>query len=195
MVNHDLFERTVSSRTPVYLSGDGVNITFQTRITSVADGVCVLHNTVPVTQIRAFMASQRFALQVQMLRLTAERVTPDATHLLFPLATAGAEQSETRADERFAFGAEERVECRFINPYDERTELVKPVIDMSASGLSLQTHFTSELFAPGLTIGDLRVLIDGEAYARHPATVVYSRKLMDLEGRLRRQVGVRFGAP
>ena len=79
-----------------------------------------------------------------------------------------------------------------LNPYDGETRLSKAVMDMSATGMSLSTTFDSQLFKAETFLPSLRVMIDGELYTQTRGRVVYNRKLLDLSGQLRTQVGIKF---
>ena len=90
------------------------------------------------------------------------------------------------------FTADERVIVEILNPFDGETRISKSVMDMSATGLSLRTTFESQLFRPDTYLPTMRVLVDGELYKKGSGRVVYRRKLMDLNGQIRSQVGIKF---
>ena len=130
-------------------------------------------------------------IQVQMIRFQADRIDTDGQLIVFPLKAMSVIE-ETRQSERFPFTAEERVVCELLNPFDGETRIFKNVMDMSATGLSMRTRFESKLFAPGTSIPEIKVLIDGKPYSAVSGTIVYNRKLMTHKGRIRLQVGIKF---
>jgi hypothetical protein len=186
-----LLQEACQAKVPVLFSGDGLNITFQTHILKVDSVRVMLENRVPPRFIRAVANSKNFSLQARMVRFQSERIETDGEHLIFPLGENSLIE-ETRQSERFSFAAEERVIVEILNPYDGETRLSKAVMDMSATGMSLSTTFESQLFKPDTVLPSLRVMIDGELYTQARGRVVYNRKLLDLSGQLRTQVGVKF---
>lgn len=175
----------------VMFSGDGVDIVFQTQILSIGKDYVSILNKVPPEYIRSMIKSRQFSLQSKMMRFQSQTISTDGVNILFPLDRLK-EIEETRQAERFPFEADERVICELINPYDKETVLSKAVLDMSATGLSIRSPKASSLFRPGTLFNDVKVIIDGEPYTKTAASVVYTRKLMDLNGILRVQVGLKF---
>ncbi len=176
---------------PVLFSGDGLGITFQTHILKVDTERVMLENRVLPRFIRAVVGSKNFSLQARMVRFQSDRLGTDGEHVIFPLGENSMIE-ETRQAERFSFAAEERVIVEILNPYDGETRLSKAVMDMSATGMSLSTTFDSQLFKAETFLPSLRVMIDGELYTQTRGRVVYNRKLLDLSGQLRTQVGIKF---
>lgn len=189
----EILRDAAATRKPVFFSGDGLDVTFQTYILSVTDDEIWLENRVPPEHISKFIHSKNFALLVSMVRFQAKRLDNDGQNLRFPL-TKDSLIEETRGSERYSFSSDEHVICEFLNPFDHETRLSKTVIDMSATGLSIRTTLESQLFRPGNVLPELQVLIDGEPYTRGRGRIVYTRKLMDLRGGLRLQVGIKFEA-
>ena len=185
-----LLSDAAENRRSVFFSSEGVDIVFQTHIIEVASNHVVLANKVTPEYIRKVREGKRFFLHCQMVRFVTEQIDTDGVHILFPLMSLKVIE-ETRQSQRFPFDPEERVICEFFNPYDSETRLEKTVMDMSATGISLQTHH-SQLFQPGTKFPEMRVLIDGEPYTKAAGTVIYLRRLMDQHGKLRVQVGFKF---
>lgn len=175
----------------VFLSGNKLGVTFQTFIIAVTDDHVLIENRVKPRFIREFSQSTQFSLQAAMVRYQTDEIRSDGEHIIFPLKENSLIE-ETRQAERFSFTAEERVITEILNPFDNETRLSKSVMDMSATGLSLRTTFDSKLFSPNTLLPNIKVLIDGELYIQSPGRVVYSRKLLDLKGTLRTQVGIKF---
>lgn len=98
----------------------------------------------------------------------------------------------TRQSERFMFTPDEKVIAEIVNPFENRTILKRPVMDMSATGLSLRINHPTKPFSPGVALANVRVTIDGKEWTKAQAEVVYNRKFLDLEGALRVQVGLKF---
>lgn len=185
-----LLHESSAQKRSVYFSSDSVDIVFQTHLLTVAANHVVLANYVTLDYIRAVASAKKFFLQCQMVRFAADQVSTDGVNILFPLTSLTAIE-ETRQSQRFPFEPEEHVICEFTNPVDGITKLTKGVMDMSATGLSLRAH-ASHLFEPGLSIPEIKVTIDGAPYTKTSGTVVYRRKLMDMKGKLRMQVGLKF---
>lgn len=189
-----LLQEAQRERTLVYLSGDGIDITFETRIQKVDSERLIVENPVRPQYIHRMRNSERFSMLVKMVRFQTDKIESDGQNIVFPLK-AMTVLEETRQSERFPFTAEERVVCEVLNPFDRETRVTKSLMDMSATGLSLRTRFESRLFKPGVTLPEIRVLIDGRPYSQSRGQVVYTRKLMDYRGKLRLQVGVKFDEP
>jgi len=181
-------------KTPVFISGDGTDVTFQTFLLHVEEDSLLVENRIKPEYISAFCRSKSFSLLVSMVRFQSQQISTDGQHILFPLKKDSVIE-ETRGSERFAFSSEEHVICEVLNPFDGETRLSKSVMDMSATGLSIRTTFESELFQPSTFLPDLRVLIDGEPYTQSAGRVVYKRKMLDLSGGLRLQVGIKLEKP
>lgn len=189
--SHEVLTQSFRQKTPVFFSGDALGISFQTFIHAVEDNCLRLENRVHPRYIRRLVESQRFTLQASMIRFGSDRIDSDGEHIVFPLKEDSAIE-ETRQSERFSFTADERVVSEILNPYDGETKISKSVMDMSATGLSLRTTFESRLFDPETLLPSIRVLIDGEPYTHAAGRVVYRRKIIDLSGQLRTQVGIKF---
>jgi len=189
--NQKVLADACHERRSVFISGDNLQITFQTFILAVHADHVTLSNRIKPRYISAFVASRAFSLQAGMVRYQSDHITSDGEHMIFPLK-ADAVIEETRQAERISFAADERVIAEILNPFDGETRLSKAVMDMSSTGLSLRTSFESKLFQPETYLPHIRVLIGGEVFKQGPGRVVYRRNLMDLGGQMRNQVGVKF---
>ena len=187
-----LLSETHKGKKSVFLSGNQLDISFQTFIKAIDDSQVILENSVKPQFIGEMCQSGKFFLQVRMIRFEAKELGSDGVNLIFPISD-NLIVEETRQSERFPFTDEEKVFCEILNPFDGETLLRKSVMDMSATGLSLRTTFPSQLFSPGTELPNLKVLIDGELYTEGVGTVVYGRKVLDVKGKLRTQVGIKFG--
>ena len=176
---------------PVFVGSNGIDISFQTLIKSIEDSQLLLENMVRPEYIRKFTSGSKFFLQCKMIRLQSSATKPHGSLMAF-LMEDNSVIEETRQSERFMFSPEERVIADILNPWDHKTMIKRPVMDMSATGLSLRMNIASKAFAPGTMLPDVKVVIDGKPYTRASAEVVYNRRFMDLQGRLRVQVGVKF---
>jgi hypothetical protein len=181
----------VDERVPVIFSADGWSIVYQALVIAVHENSIVIANRVPPQHISKVMKATGFGLHCKMLRFISKRVESDGENMVFVLADLE-QLEETRQAERFPFDNEERVICEIKNPVDQKTVLVKSVLDMSATGISIRCSKQTKLFRPGTKFPELKVVIDGNIYQKTSGTVVYSRQLMDLSGRLRVQVGLKF---
>jgi len=189
--NQKVLADACHERRSVFISGDSLQITFQTFILAVHADHVTLSNRIKPRFISAFVASRAFSLQAGMVRYQSDHISSDGEHMIFPLK-ADAVIEETRQAERISFAADERVIAEILNPFDGETRLSKAVMDMSSTGLSLRTSFESKLFQPETYLPQIRVLIGGEIFKQGPGRVVYRRNLMDLGGQMRSQVGVKF---
>jgi hypothetical protein len=187
-------QEAIKLRSSCYLGCDNLDTTFQTTILDCPDQVLHVQNTIRPEYINEFMKAKKFNLLVNMIRLNSNIVDTDGVAILFRLQESELVE-ETRKSQRFAFSSEERVVCELVNPYDQETVLSKSVMDMSANGISLRSTFDSQLFQPGTHLPEVRVLIDGDMYTENSGLVVYKRKLIDLDGQLRMQVGIKFKNP
>lgn len=183
------------NRIPVFVSSSGLNIAFQTVIKRIEGSELLLENMVRPEYIRQFSSGEKFFLQCKMLRLQSTVVGPQGPFMSF-LTQDNSVIEETRQSERFMFAPEERVIAELMNPFDKKTKVRRTVMDMSATGLSLRMNVASKLFEPSVKLPDIRVIIDGKPYTKASAEVVYNRRFMDLSGKLRVQVGIKFtGSP
>ena len=189
--NRGILEAALASKQAVMLSAHGVDIAFQTLIKAIEPEQVVLENRIKPHFVRAFVGAQQFSLQAAMVRFNADHIGSDGEHVLFPLKKDSVIE-ETRQAERFAFDADERVVAEVLNPFDGETTLAKSVMDMSATGLSLRTTYESKLFEPGVVLPSVRVMISGETYMQAAGRIVYRRKILDLSGQIRIQVGIKF---
>lgn len=175
----------------VYLSGSSLDISFQTKVLMIESEKLVLKNVVPPEFIKQLWASKQFTLQAKMTRFSSDHVESDGLNIVFHIQSLDIIE-ETRTAPRFLFEPEERVICELLNPYDRETWLAKSVLDMSASGLSISCGVASELFAQGTRFDTIRVVIDGEPYTVTSGTVVHVRKLLEVNGKMRAQVGFKL---
>ncbi|MEZ4743272.1 MAG: hypothetical protein R3B45_12645 [Bdellovibrionota bacterium] len=186
-----VFQQAMQDRTPIYLSADALDISFQTKIIKIADNHLVLKNTITPEYIKTFMSSTHYFFQVSMLRHQCDKIKSDGAHIIYPISEQSLIKDE-RQSERFSFTAAENVVCEILNPYDQVTRITKQILDMSAYGLSFQTTYASNLIQAGAHLDEIRVMIDGEPYKITSGEIVYQRKLMNLRGQIRIQAGVKF---
>lgn len=172
-------------------SAEAWPIVYQAQIINVQPNSVTLSNKVPYTHIADVMQRKRFGLQCKMTRFSSRRVDSDGENMVFVFSELE-EIEETRQSERFPFEHEEKVICEIRNPVDQKTILSREILDMSATGLSLRCAKPSALFRPGRYFPELRVIINGQIYQNTSGTVVYTRQMMDLNAKLRVQVGMKF---
>jgi hypothetical protein len=186
-----ILSTALTEKRPTFLAGSGLSVTFETRVISVLpDGVCLL-NTVPYTMIKQFKQSDAFSLQVGMTRFQSVKLRTDGEHLILGL-NADSAIEETRQHERFTFQPTEAVTAEIINPFDQETTIVRPVMDMSKNGMSFRTHQSSELFKRGRYLPQITVKTGSEIYRTSRGSVVYSREVIDIRGHRRIQIGIKF---
>lgn len=179
---------------PVFLTGDALPITFQTFVLGTASDHILLENRIKPEYIRKFRSSKTFIVQAEMVRFKSQALDVDGVNLIFPISDESV-IGETRQSERLAFTNEERVVVEILNPFDGETRVTKSVMDISANGLSLRTSFDSPLFSPGNILPSLKIIIDGNTFKEVKGETVYNKRFMDLSGKLRIQVGVKFLNP
>ena len=137
------------------------------------------------------MDSKNYFLQVSTHRFHCERIESDGEHILFPIKHASL-LKDIRQEQRFSFSSDQKVVCEILNPYDMQTILRKPVIDLSASGVSIRNYFESNLFKPGTHLPEIKVLIDNAQHISHSGEIIYTRNLMNLKREESIQVGIKF---
>ncbi len=191
-VEKKILEKALKEQYPVIFSGSELDISFQTLVVDYKEDLVLIENRIPPEYIRKFCASKNFQLLCDTIRFQVGEIRHEGRHIGFPLISNGSPINELRRSERFSFSPDERVFCEIINPFDGETKLTKAVMDMSATGLSLRTSFESMLFVAGIRLPYLRVLVDNDLYVQCVGQVVYRRKIFDLKGRLRMQVGIKF---
>ncbi len=188
----DEVERSLKEQHPVYLSGEGFEATFESRILSHSQSQITLQNSVPYTMISRVMAGRQCSLQLGRCRLFSDSpLSSDGLNLIMSCSRSE-KYGETRGAERFPFSSKESVFCQFHNPYDPPTLLKKKVTDMSAGGLSLVSRRGTKLFSKETPLRDLEILVDGKTYKKANGRVVYQRQLLDLQGRAFDQIGIQF---
>jgi len=181
----------LTEKRPIFLAGTGLSVTFETRVISLLpDGISLL-NTVPFTMIQRFKQSDSFSLQVGMTRFQSIKLRTDGEHIILGLSAESAIE-ETRQHERFTFQPTEEVTVEIINPFDQETTIIRPVMDMSKNGMSFRTHQASELFKRGRYLPQITVKTGNNTYRTSKGSVVYSREVIDIRGHRRIQVGIKF---
>jgi hypothetical protein len=191
MDTQSILKECKASRTPVFISSNGLDIAFQTVIQSVEGSSVILENMVRPQYIARFTKGDKFFLQCKMLRFQSSDVKPKGSLMAFGVQENSL-MEETRQSERFMFSADEKVIAEIINPFDQKTVLRRHVMDMSATGLSLRVNAGTKPFAAGMSLPQVKVAIDGKHWTTAHAEVVYNRKFLDLQGHLRVQVGLKF---
>ncbi len=186
-----IIENCIKNRSLVLLSSASLPIAFQTTIKELDHSKIVLKNMVKPEFIRSFLNSSQFTLQAQMMRFQTNSIPSGGDKLIFPLL-ANSVIEETRQAERYSFSSSEKVVAEMINPFDKVTKLVKHIMDMSATGISIRSTIQSSLFFPGLEIPNIKVTIDGTVYSQNSGSVIYNRKVLDYHGQLHAQVGIKF---
>jgi hypothetical protein len=186
-----VISESAEKRTSVFFSAEGLDILFQTFVMAVKNDSVVLKNPVDPALITTVVRATRFFMQCQMIQFVSDEIASDGVNIVFPLHSLK-EIEETRLAQRFPFDSHEQVTVKFFNPFDGETLLTKTVMDMSATGLSIHTPFSSSLFEPGRKLKGVRILIDNEPYNHVDAEVVYKRRLYTRFGKMHVQVGLKF---
>jgi hypothetical protein len=184
-------DQAIKNQTSAYFSANGVKIAFQTTLLSLEQNNLVIENSVPPRYIREVTQSNKFFLQVAMIRLHSERIASDGQNIIFPISDNSLIE-EVRQEEREVFASDQKATAEILNPYDQETRIHKTLLDLSSSGLSLQTSFPSKLFQPDTFLPELLVRINGEIYKKTSGKVVYTRNLINQRGLMSIQVGIKF---
>lgn len=186
----DILRKAARDKTPILLSGDGVEIAFQTEILAIEGQHLLIKNRIPPEHISNLVKSRRFILQIQMLRMECLKIHSDGSRIIFPLANLD-EIEDNRKSERFFFGQDD-VQMEVTNPYDKSTILKKSVIDLSNTGVSIKSPVKSKLYAPGTHFKGMNIIVRGKSYGKADGEVVYSRRFLDIKGKYYYQIGFRF---
>lgn len=186
-----LIKDTIKKKDAVYFTTKNVPITFQTRIISQNKNYFTVFNAVSPEYIKAIMDSKNYYLQVSSHKFHCESIESDGEHILFPIKHASLVK-DIRQEQRFSITEGQQVICEILNPYDMQTILRKPVIDLSASGVSVRNNFQSELFKPGTHLPEIKILVDDTEHTSHSGEIIYTRQLMNLKREKSIQVGIKF---
>ena len=174
-----------------FLSSKGVDLTFETQIVDVNEKHLVIMNTIPFEYIAEALQGDQFSLQCGKNKVYASSLENDGVNIIFPFDSTKS-LNETREEERFSFRSHDDVVLKILNPFDNETELVKPILDMSSSGISIRTKLKSKLFEAGVKLEKMEVFRDGKVVKTSSGEVVYSRNYLDLSGVKYCQVGIRI---
>lgn len=176
----------------VYLTGDSLDVRFQTRIIDVQDDQLVIHNSVTPHYLKQFLKSHSFYIQIFLLNFKADSIDTDGKNILIPLKET-ISISETRKSIRSEFFPHSKEFCQFINPLDNRTMLRKLLVDLSEDGFSLVSFVETKLFSIGLVIKDIEFFVDKkDKHMTRNAEVKHIKTLLDINGKLNVQVGLAF---
>lgn len=176
----------------VYLTGDGLDIRFQTRIIDVRNDHLVLNNSVTPEYLKKFIKSRNFYVQIFLVNFRADSIDTDGKNILIPLKES-LDIKETRQSVRNDFFPHRKEFCQFINPFDNSTPLRKQLMDLSEDGFSLVSFAETKLFRLGLVINDIVFFSDKkDKRMTKNAEVKYIKTLMDINGKRHMQVGFEF---
>ena len=176
----------------VYLTGDGLDIRFQTRIVDVRNDRLALNNSVAPEYLKKFLKSRNFYVQIFLVNFRADSIDTDGKNILIPLKES-LNIKETRQSVRNEFFPHRKEFCQFINPFDNKTPLRKRLMDLSDDGFSLVSFIETKLFSLGLVINDIVFFNDKKTQKiTKNAEVKYIKTLMDVNGKRHVQVGFEF---
>ncbi len=176
----------------VYLTGDGLDIRFQTKIIDVKDDYLVLNNSVTPEHLKKFIRSDNFFVQIFLVNFRADSIDTDGKNILIPIRDSLGIK-ETRQSVRHEFFPHRKEFCEFTNPFDHKTLLRKRLMDLSEDGFSLVSFVETKLFNIGLVIEDI-VFFQDKASQKMTKTaeVKYTKMLVDINGKRHVQVGFEF---
>ena len=176
----------------VYLTGDGLDIRFQTRIIDVQDNHLVLNNSVTPQYLKQFLKSRNFYMQIFLLSFKADSIDTDGKNILISLKKT-ISFIESRHNIRREFFPHSKEFCQFINPLDNSTLLRKLLMDLSEDGFSLVSLVETKLFSLGLVLKDIEFFVDKKDKRMiRSAEVKHIKTLVDINGKRHTQVGFAF---
>lgn len=175
----------------IYLTGDSLDIRFQTRIVDVRHNHLVLYNSVIPEYLTQFIKSRNFYVQIMLVNFRADSIDTDGKNILIPLKES-LSIKETRQSVRQEFFPHRQEFCHFINPFDHKTALRKRLMDLSEDGFSLVTFVETKLFNIGLQIKNIEFFSNQKNKTTRSAEVKYIKTLMDIDGKRHVQVGFEF---
>ena len=176
---------------PIFFTSSGLDITFQSHVIEFNDKYIIIKNTVKPQYIRNFVQSDKFNIRIQMVLFESSTIETDGVDIKFPLSNAIVIE-DIRQSVRVSFRDRDNVYCQIKNPFDNETIITKSIMDLSESGMSLCTDFSSKLFESGVHFNNLTLFVHGHEYENQTGEVVYKRKFMDTNGKIRLQVGIKF---
>lgn len=174
---------------PVYFSGNQVDTVFQTLVVELLKDCAILKNTIPFKALSKILSSETYYLQCELNQYGTNQIQSDGVNIVFPFEKIEI-ISETRVSDRISSYKKENI-VEFINPYDKSTILKKPLLEYSLNGCSVKSHIDSKLFEAGTIFEKLTFRIDGQIY-KNSGKVVYTKKILDLDGKTYKQVGLKF---
>ena len=174
-----------------YLSPSDYELTFETVMVEVSSDKIILKNTIPFQHIAQVTQSKDFTLQFGKDRFKAKNLTSDGIHLVMEMEPLDAEET-MRHEPREVPSDDAKMVVKILNPFDGETELLKPVLDLSASGMSLRTRNESRLFSEGVHLPLLEITLNGKSHRKEKGTIVYVRPYLNIAHEKYCQVGIRF---
>ena len=186
-----LIKRHIANRETVYISSDGVPVTFESRILQLSGKNLTLINSVTPEHIFAVTQSKHHSLQIENLKFFSSEIGSDGKNIIFTISDSS-QADNIRSEERIRYQDPDSCYCEFLNPFDMQTTLRKPIIDLSGSGVSVRNQTESRLFTPGIQIYNLKVVLDHKQAGMYKGKVIYQRLLMSLKGKTSVQVGIKF---
>lgn len=175
----------------VLFSANSMNAAFQTHIVSIQENNLIIANTIPAEQISQIVKSSKFFVQLDMIRCVSEEIHSDGVNIVFPLDRLRVLE-DNRGSPRRMLKEKEKAVVRFINPIDKVTVLEKPILDISATGLSFSNQQQSLLYSKGREIDALDVILGNKKTHYEKASIIYNRTLFDEAGKSHVQVGLQF---
>lgn len=174
---------------PVYFSGSANETVFQTLVVELLQDCVIVKNTIPYDQLSQVLTSEMFYLHCDLNQYAANMIESDGENIVFRYEQI-INSSETRESDRiYSYKKDNYVE--FINPYDKKTVLKKSILEYSGTGCSVKSHSESQLFTAGTSFDRMTFSINGRTY-NNSGKVVYTKKILGLDGKTYRQVGIKF---
>lgn len=174
---------------PVYFSGSSNETVFQTLVVELLQDCVIIKNTIPYDLLSQVLTSDMFYLHCDLNQYAANVIESDGENIVFRYEKI-VNSSETRESDRiYSYKKDNFVE--FVNPYDRTTVLKKKILEYSVTGCSVKSHSESQLFTAGTRFDRMSFSINGRVY-NNSGNVVYTKKILGLDGKTYRQVGIKF---
>ena len=187
----DRIKASLESNRSVFFSTNEVDISFQTHVLKFDRQAILLSNPVGHEYIKAVVNSSQFYVQLQMIRLTSDKIETDGVNIELPLLHLQS-LSEARKEERIIYNPDDLAKVEFTNPVDGKTKLSKSIMDLSSTGLSMRVPFHSNLYVPDMACGQMVISIKGKIYNKINGRVKYRKLFFNENRKLFAQVGIQF---
>jgi hypothetical protein len=192
MIDHqEVFQSLLESKTQLNLGAQNVPVSFQTAMVKYEEDVLFIHNSIPLRYLKDVLQKTFFTVSAGSVVIKSSKLEPSGCFIKIK-AEHIENWAQQRSGERHSFTDSEKVWCLFRNPFDEKTQLKKKVIDLSGGGLSLKLYRQTKVFLKDQIISDLRLSNWDESQPSKHARVVYLKSVINIKGEEFFQAGLQF---